>query len=708
LQKRHFVGLLDMAGARANIRAEISADTTKFQGAMRRAQTVARATGAKMGKAMAPAVGSIKKLGAAALKATATIAATGAAVAAAGIAAGAFKAVKLAADMETLSVSFKTLIGDAGLATKTLDELKQLGAETPFEFPELADAGRSLIAFGISAGDVTETLRKIGDVSAGVGAPIGEIAEIFGKAKVAGTLFAEDINQLTGRGIPVIQEFAKQLGVSESEVKAMAAAGKITFPMLEKAFGDLTSDGGKFHEMMAAQSKTTNGLFSTLKDTIGEALTEMGKPINDALRPLLGQAIEMVKALIPMAVEMGAKVGAMLEKLGSMDLAALAQRAGDALKVAVNWSLQLIEDVVYWGETFLHWIKIAGVAIAALFTPSFWASVGYSAQALFMDMGNYAIGFLNGLKDGWIQFVMSGFSFWVSVFKEFMKPDFWSGLLDVFKGIAFGFAGFILDAVAKGLELIEKIPGVKRFLGDNSSKLREMAGEFKDKSKENLDDGADTLSPIFDRIGQKAKEEAAKVGKAFTKGFAKGSETFDSESVKEQAIEAMTPIVDTMAEAISDAPARRQISDAVKELLKPAGDAAQKAGDDARRQNDPYYRNSDDENQVDVKTGLDNAARSRMFGEAARPSGRSFGEAARPSGRAFGEAGAALGGDNVFAKDRARLGIASGLSSGGLGEKRKFGAGRDEQKKKQEDYAKTQVGLLEDIDKNISAALTVA
>ena len=62
MQKRHFVGLLDMAGARANIRAEISADTTKFQGAMRRAQTVARATGAKMGKAMAPAVGSIKNL----------------------------------------------------------------------------------------------------------------------------------------------------------------------------------------------------------------------------------------------------------------------------------------------------------------------------------------------------------------------------------------------------------------------------------------------------------------------------------------------------------------------------------------------------------------------------------------------------------------------------------------------------------------------
>jgi tape measure domain-containing protein len=667
-----------MAGARANIRAEISADTTKFQGAMRRAQTVARATGAKMGKAMAPAVGSIKKLGAAALKATATIAATGAAVAAAGIAAGAFKAVKLAADMETLSVAFKTLIGDAGLATKTLDELKQLGAETPFEFPELADAGRSLIAFGISAGDVTETLRKIGDVSAGVGAPIGEIAEIFGKAKVAGTLFAEDINQLTGRGIPVIQEFAKQLGVSESEVKAMAAAGKITFPMLEKAFGDLTSDGGKFHEMMAAQSKTTNGLFSTLKDTIGEALTEMGKPINDALRPLLGQAIEMVKALIPMAVEMGAKVGAMLEKLGSMDLAALAQRAGDALKVAVNWSLQLIEDVVYWGETFLHWIKIAGVAIAALFTPSFWASVGYSAQALFMDMGNFAIGFLNGLKDGFIQFVISGFKFWVSVFKEFMKPDFWSGLLDVFKGIAFGFAGFILDAVAKGLELIEKIPGVKRFLGENSGKLREMAAGFDEKSKASMDEGADTLSPIFDRIGQKALEAAGEVGNAFKDGFEKGSGTFDSQTVKDKAVDAMMPVADAMAEVMEGAPVRRKIADAARKLIEP------------------------------LEKTADDAANAANAANGATQTGRAFGEAARPSGRAFGEAGATLGGDNVFAKDRARLGIASGLSSGGLGEKRKFGAGRDDQKKKQETYAAKQVSLLEDIETNISAALTVA
>jgi hypothetical protein len=133
-----------------------------------------------------------------------------------------------------------------------------------------------------------------------------------------------------------------------------------------------------------------------------------------------------------------------------------------------------------------------------------------------------------------------------------------------------------------------------------------------------------------------------------------------------------------MADVMAGAPVRRKIADAAKKLVEPF-----------------------------EKTAKD-AANAADGANAAAQTSRSFGEAARPSGGAFGEAGAALGGDNVFAQDRARLGIASGLSSGGLGEKRKFGAGRDDQKKKQEDYAKTQVSLLEDIDKNISAALTVA
>lgn len=219
--------------------------------------------------------------------------------------AGLSKALGNAAELESTTVAFETLTGSASVAAATLDKLRKFGAETPLEFPDIANAARMLIAFGESASTVTETLRRVGDISSGVGAGIGEIAEIYGKARVAGTLFAEDINQLLGRGIPVIKEFAKQLGVSEAEVKKLASEGKVTFPMLEQAFVALTSKGGVFFDMMSKQATTNKGLISTLKDNWDELFTTMGQPINDALKPVLQDAIGLVQQLQPMAAALG-------------------------------------------------------------------------------------------------------------------------------------------------------------------------------------------------------------------------------------------------------------------------------------------------------------------------------------------------------------------------------------------------------------------
>lgn len=596
-----------MAGARANIRAEISADTTKFQGAMRRAQTVAQATGAKIGRSMKKAGASMGRLASQGLRAGAAIGGIAVAIGGAAMA----KGLKMAADLG--------------------GRLSDVAAQTGIAAGEVALLERAFADNGIAASKVGPTINKmqkaIGDATTKGGAMADTFAGLGLDLGKLGAMSPED-------QFAAIQKAVS--GISDPTQRAAAAM---------QIFG---KSGGELLTLFADQGALGNAAKSL--GTQADILNRRAGTF-DSISDILGRVgSKMQGFFVGMLDRIADPVLVLLERFDGLDLAAIGQRAGDALKVAINWSLQLIEDVVYWGETFLHWIKIAGVAIAALFTPSFWASVGYSAQALFMDMGNYAIRFLNGLKDGWIQFVISGFSFWVSVFKEFMKPDFWSGLLDVFKGIAFGFASFILDAVAKGLELIEKIPGVKRFLGENSGKLREMAAGFDEKSKASMDEGADTLSPIFDRIGQKALEAAGEVGNAFKDGFEKGSGRFDSQTVRDKAVDAMMPIADAMAEVMEGAPVRRKIADAAKKLIAPADDAA------------------------------------------------------RPSVKA----GADLFGDNVFAKDRARLGLASGLSSGGLGETRKVGSLREEQKKRQQDYAKTQVGLLEDIDKNISAALTVS
>lgn len=197
------------------------------------------------------------------------------------------KTIELAASYEQTKVAFDTFLGDSEKATEVLNNLNKFSIETPFEPSQVNQAGKSLLAFGLEADELIPKLTQIGDISSATGKDFNELAVIFGKAKVAGTLFGQDINQLTEAGIPVIQEFAKQLGVSESQVKKLASEGKISFSNLEEAFKSLTSEGGKFEGLMLAQSKTFGGLVSSLRGAVDESLRGLGDTILPLLKPVV-------------------------------------------------------------------------------------------------------------------------------------------------------------------------------------------------------------------------------------------------------------------------------------------------------------------------------------------------------------------------------------------------------------------------------------
>lgn len=201
---------------------------------------------------------------------------------------------QLAANLETTTVAFETMLGSAEKAQSLLGELRDFAASTPLSFDEISGAAKKLLAFGVASEDVTGTLQRIGDVASGIGAPIGEIAEIYGKARVQGRLFAEDINQLTGRGIPIIQELAKQFGVAESEVKKLVESGAVNFGHLEEAFRSMTGEGSQFGGMMAKQSQTLTGLLSTLRDNVLTALIPLGAAVAEVIKPIVTQLIAMV------------------------------------------------------------------------------------------------------------------------------------------------------------------------------------------------------------------------------------------------------------------------------------------------------------------------------------------------------------------------------------------------------------------------------
>lgn len=188
-------------------------------------------------------------------------------------------AVQAAGADEMMNIRMNVIVGDTSKAQELIGSLKALGARTPLEFTDLAEAGSMLVAFGEDAARVPAVLTRLGDVAQGVGAPLRDIAEIYGKARVQNQLFAEDINQLTGRGIPVIQEFARILQRPESEIKKMASEGRITFPLLEAAFKNLTKEGGKFAGMMEAISKSSEGKWSTFKDEVSQTSALFGRPL---------------------------------------------------------------------------------------------------------------------------------------------------------------------------------------------------------------------------------------------------------------------------------------------------------------------------------------------------------------------------------------------------------------------------------------------
>jgi tape measure domain-containing protein len=206
-------------------------------------------------------------------------------------------AVKLAADAETLGIKLKVLTGSADTANRVMSQMDAFAADTPFQKMEIGDAVQKLISFGSASETVFDELRMIGDIAAATGTPIGELSELYGKAQVQGRLFGEDINQLTGRGIPIVAELAKQFGVAESQVKELVADGKIGFPEMQKAMAAMVGPAGKFGGMMSELSATTSGKFSTFVDRVLLLGTAIGEQLLPHANRLLDWASGMVASV---------------------------------------------------------------------------------------------------------------------------------------------------------------------------------------------------------------------------------------------------------------------------------------------------------------------------------------------------------------------------------------------------------------------------
>jgi phage tail tape-measure protein len=179
---------------------------------------------------------------------------------------------------EYFSSSLRTLMqGDAQAAKALENQLIETAKTTPFSLVEVQDATKQLLAYGFSASKVVTNIRMLGDVASALKIPFGDIAYLYGTLKTQGRAFSKDINQFTGRGIPIVHELGKQFKIADDKVMGLVESGKVGFAEVEKAFQSMTSEGGMFFNMMAEQTKTTGGQISALGDSYEQLKVNIGK-----------------------------------------------------------------------------------------------------------------------------------------------------------------------------------------------------------------------------------------------------------------------------------------------------------------------------------------------------------------------------------------------------------------------------------------------
>lgn len=258
----------------------------------------------------------ISKLGGIAKKGAGVAVAAVYAVTAA-LGAGVVAGVKYNASIESCQTSFEVMTGSAEKAAEVIDKLKKVGAETPFELPDLADTTQLLMNYGFSADEAMDSMMMLGDISQGSAEKMSRIATAYGQMSSAGKVSLEDVKQMIEAGFNPLQEISESTGESMASLYDRISKGTISVDEITASMQRATSEGGKYFQSMEKQSQTFSGLISTLKDNAQQLLGEVVKPISDGLtESLLPAAISAIEQLTQGFEENG--VAGMIQAAGNI------------------------------------------------------------------------------------------------------------------------------------------------------------------------------------------------------------------------------------------------------------------------------------------------------------------------------------------------------------------------------------------------------
>lgn len=229
--------------------------------------------------------------------------------------------------MQQLQVALSTILQDKSKADLLIGEIIQFAAKTPFNLDDVANGAKQLLAYGSSADKVVGELSMLGDVASGLQIPIGQLIYLYGTLRTQGRAMTVDIRQFAGRGIPIYEELAKVLGVSKDQVGELVKEGKVGFKEVEQAFKNMTSEGGKFANLMENSAGTWPQRLSNIEDTLFQKMNEFGNKYKEVFEFGIGTAEDLVESLDDVLSVIGGLITAYGTYKAALITVAVAQKA---------------------------------------------------------------------------------------------------------------------------------------------------------------------------------------------------------------------------------------------------------------------------------------------------------------------------------------------------------------------------------------------
>lgn len=251
---------------------------------------------------------------------------------------------------QQLEISFTTMLGSADKSKQLMDELIATAAKTPFDMSSITSGAKQLLAYGTEAKDVNKTLVQLGDIASGLNIPLGDLVYLYGTTVAQGRMFTMDLRQFMGRGVPLAEELGKILHQNTTEVQESVSKGKVTSDIFKEAIANMTQAGGRFGGLMEQQSKTLEGQWSNIGDSIQQMFNEIGKKSEG----VFSSGLSIISAMVENWQEVIKTIGTAIVAVGSYRASLMAaasirkaeeaQQADDMMK-GIDAEIKRLQDL---------------------------------------------------------------------------------------------------------------------------------------------------------------------------------------------------------------------------------------------------------------------------------------------------------------------------------------------------------------------------